>query len=159
MTDISSINGQKLLRKGDFHVGTQINKIISMKSSGISGSYFCLACGIDGSLHAILPLTEPTYNRLYALYSKMVISLEHMCGLNPRGYRQSEFTVRPPAAAFASGNFLGVPGPRLIIDGDLIYQYISLDKQKQTELAELIGCSVNSLLDDLHAIIQTIDYF
>lgn len=41
----------------------------------------------DGTMSIISPISEKLYRRLYSLYSRMVTSLQHAAGLNPRGYR------------------------------------------------------------------------
>jgi hypothetical protein len=49
-------------------------------------------------------------------------------------------------------------GPRLILDGDLIYQYASLSLEAQFQLAKLIGSTPQRILDDLHEVYKTFDY-
>jgi hypothetical protein len=47
----------------------------------------CILGSSDGTMSIILPVSEKLYRRLYSLYSRMVTSLQHAAGLNPRGYR------------------------------------------------------------------------
>ena len=88
-----SLGGQKLLSLGQIHLGSLITKSIRLKllsdrSIKVShSSHSCILAGADGSISIVSPVTEKLYRRLYSLYSRMVTSLQHTAGLNPRGYR------------------------------------------------------------------------
>ena len=102
--NVQSQNGQKLVRKGDIHLGSQVSKILRMKKMAVASSnlpppatmspetilsktQFGLCATLDGGLVLIAPVTEKLYKRLYALYNRLVNGLQHDAGLNPKGYR------------------------------------------------------------------------
>ncbi|KNC97783.1 cleavage/polyadenylation factor CFT1 [Spizellomyces punctatus DAOM BR117] len=163
---IQSSSGQKLIRRGDFHAGQHVSKIVRLQrmSSSRKGSntiprqQVCLTGTLEGGLALLLPVSEKLYKRLYGLYSKMVNNLQHPAGLNPRGFRQVPLQSRPTTAATATP-MTGPPGPRLVLDGELLYQYACLSVSQQKELAKGIGSVSERILDDLLEGVSGVDYF
>lgn len=100
----------------------------------------------------ITPVPEKMYLRLYALYSKMVNQRQHYAGLNPRGFRQADLRQRPVIPA-------GPPGPKVILDGNLIFEFTQLSIRQREELARSIGSNVDVLMDDLLELITGIEFY
>ncbi|KAI8825062.1 CPSF A subunit region-domain-containing protein [Fimicolochytrium jonesii] len=174
---IQSSSGQKLIRRGDFHTGQHVSKIIrlvrlsgSAKATPAAGKsasrptkaaakqQACLSATLEGGLSVLIPVSEKLYKRLYGLYSKMVNNLQHPAGLNPRGFRQVPLKARPATAATATP-MTGPPGPRLVLDGDLLYQFTSLSLAQQRELAKGIGSAAEKIMDDLLEVNSGVEYF
>ncbi|KAJ3154030.1 Cleavage and polyadenylation specificity factor subunit 1 [Geranomyces variabilis] len=180
---IQSSSGQKLIRRGDLHIGQHVSKIIRLARlpphvgipavpSGAGdkpGSIqtpsdvqcrqqVTLSGTLEGGLLLMVPVTEKLYKRLYGLYSKMVNNLQHPAGLNPRGFRQVPLRSRPTTVAIATA-MTGPPGPRLVLDGEILYQYASLSQNQQSELAKGIGSVSTRILDDLLEVVAGVEFF
>ncbi|KAJ3160953.1 Cleavage and polyadenylation specificity factor subunit 1 [Geranomyces michiganensis] len=180
---IQSSSGQKLIRRGDLHIGQHVSKIVRLArlpphvgvpvvptatgdTPGSIQTPSDLQCRqqvtmsgtLEGGLLLMVPVTEKLYKRLYGLYSKMVNSLQHPAGLNPRGFRQVPVKSRPTTAAIATP-MTGPPGPRLVLDGEILYQYASLSQNQQNELAKGIGSVSTRILDDLLEVLMGVEYF
>jgi hypothetical protein len=174
-SDIQSLRGQKLIRKGDLHVGTCVQRIIRLRrlpnnvkdkptidtktgtliNSKPPQEHFGICGTLEGGLSNVVPVSEKMYKRLYALYSKMVNTLQHHAGLNPRGFRQVQQKYRP----LGSSTTTGPPGPRSVLDGDLLYRYSSLSVLQQRELAKGVGSTVDRIMDDLVEMVHGTEYF
>jgi cleavage and polyadenylation specificity factor subunit 1 len=77
-----------------------------------------------GVLGLLTPIDEQTYRRLGALQVFLTNSLEHACGLNPRGYRSVE-TERS--------------GSRAIVDGTILRRWTELGSQRKAEACLKVG--------------------
>ena len=119
--------------------------------------YSCIMGGIDGSLSVVQPISEKIYRRLYSLYSRMVTSLQHVGGLNPRGYRHVPHSTRPLATASTIAS--GPPGPKFILDGDLLLGFLNLSFVQQQELAHATGSNVERIMDDILEVTNRFNYF
>ena len=76
---------------------------------------FALLFGtLEGSIGCIAPLEELTFRRLQSLQKKLVDSVCHVAGLNPRSSRH-----------FHSNGKAHRPGPDSIVDCELLVQYVS----------------------------------
>ncbi|KAI9088335.1 CPSF A subunit region-domain-containing protein [Phlyctochytrium arcticum] len=159
---IQSSSGQKLIRRGDFHVGQHISKMLSLRrianDVNTRDQQVTLIGTMEGGVSLLVPVSEKLYKRLYSLYSKMVNNLQHPAGLNPRGYRHVSAHARPSTAATATP-MTGPPGPRLVLDGQMLYRYASLSVAQQKELAKGIGSISGRILDDLLEGIAGVEYF
>ncbi|KAI9205850.1 CPSF A subunit region-domain-containing protein [Polychytrium aggregatum] len=165
--NIQSYNGQKLIRKGEFHVGNSIDKMICLRRQTAPGGkmptgtpsvqFLSVYGSLDGSLGMVLPVSEKLYKRMYALYSRMVQNIQHAAALNPRGFRQLQ--LRSQYLGATSSINTGLPGPKFILDGDLIYRYSSFSKSTQRELAKGIGSEVERIMDDLLEVTGGTDFF
>ncbi|KAJ3417096.1 Cleavage and polyadenylation specificity factor subunit 1 [Chytridiales sp. JEL 0842] len=160
--NIQSLRGQKLLRKGDLHVGSTVQRIVRLRRlPNINDKttkpleHFNICGTLEGGISTVVPVSEKMYKRLYALYSKMVNTLQHHAGLNPRGFRQVQQKYRP----LMSSATTGPPGPRSILDGDLLYKYASLSVLQQRELAKGVGSTVERIMDDLVEMAHGTEYF
>ncbi|KAJ8329492.1 mRNA cleavage and polyadenylation factor subunit [Batrachochytrium dendrobatidis] len=161
--NVQSLGGERLIRKGEIHLGQHVSKFIRMRRKPLlrndaivfSKQYLNVAATLDGALEIITPVSERIFKRLYGLYSRMVTSIEHIAGLNPRGFRQAQHRVRP----ITLSGFIGPPGPRGILDGDLLYEYVRLSRTQQRGLAKAIGSKDDRLMDDLLEVLTGLDFF
>jgi cleavage and polyadenylation specificity factor subunit 1 len=161
---VQSQGGQRLIRRGEIHTGHYIqsfNKIRCQPSFYQnewvqSLQYGCIGGTLGGGLVMVMPVSEKMFKRLYSLYSRMVTHLEHFCGLNPRGYRHVANLSKTIAV---SSVVTGPPGPRGILDGDLIRHFSQLPLYKQQELAAAIGSRPDRIIDDLLDVERSMAYF
>ncbi|GAA5993443.1 hypothetical protein JCM5350_000095 [Sporobolomyces pararoseus] len=139
-TNIASHAGQRLLCRTEYHAGSE--SIATMlfakhspnedpKQNGI------LYGGIDGSLYTLVPVRDAVFKRLQSLQSIMTRHVLHFGGLNPRGYR----IVKNDTVSRAI--------TRGILDGDLLSKYEYLSVNVQTELANVCGTDVDTVLANL----------
>ncbi|KAL6004779.1 hypothetical protein ACLOJK_005335 [Asimina triloba] len=123
---LESWKGQKLLSRAEFHVGAHVTKFFrlqmlpasSERSSAAPGSdktnRFALLFGtLDGSIGCIAPLDELTFRRLQRLQNHLVDAVPHVCGLNPRSFRQ-----------FHSNGKAHRPGPDNMVDCELLSHFL-----------------------------------
>lgn len=118
-----SWKGQKLLSRAEFHVGAHVTKFLRLQmlptpdrtnAAAVPDktNRFALLFGtLDGSVGCIAPLDELTFRRLQSLQKKLVESVPHVAGLNPRSFRQ-----------FHSKGKAHRPGPDSIVDCELLCQ-------------------------------------
>ncbi|XP_064466494.1 cleavage and polyadenylation specificity factor subunit 1-like [Ornithodoros turicata] len=146
-----SCGGQRLLRRGDFHVGSAITSMFRIKcrlgdlpkqdrrlAASIDGRQIVMFATLDGSLGYILPVPEKTYRRLLMLQNVLVTNIPHYAGLNPKGFRTCQ----------SQRKLLGNPHKN-ILDGELIWKFMHLSFMERNELSKKIGTSVTQILDDL----------
>lgn len=107
----------------EFHAGVHITKFLRLPMLSVSpgsttvsasdkSNRFALVFGtLDGSLGFIAPLDELTFRRLQTLQKKLVDAVPHVCGLNPKAYRQ-----------FRANGKAHRPGPDNIVDFELLEQ-------------------------------------
>ncbi|XP_065870891.1 cleavage and polyadenylation specificity factor subunit 1 [Euphorbia lathyris] len=146
-----SWKGQKLLSRGEFHVGAHVTKFMRLamlSTSDRSGSApgsdktnrFALLFGtLDGSVGCIAPLDEITFRRLQSLQKKLVDAVSHVGGLNPRSFRQ-----------FQSAGKVHRPGPESIVDCELLSDYEMLPLEEQIEIAQQAGTTRAQILSSLN---------
>ncbi|PNT60775.1 hypothetical protein BRADI_5g04673v3 [Brachypodium distachyon] len=113
---VESWKGQKLLSRAELHVGAHMTKFLRLQMLPAQGlasektNRFALLFGtLDGSIGCIAPVDELTFRRLQSLQRKLVDAVSHVCGLNPRSFRQ-----------FKSNGKAHRPGPDNIIDFELL---------------------------------------
>ncbi|RAK91343.1 cleavage and polyadenylation specificity factor subunit A [Aspergillus costaricaensis CBS 115574] len=152
--DPKSSNGDKLLSRSRFHTGnfastltllprTMVSseKMISnsddMDIDNQSALHQVLMTTQNGSLGLITCMPEESYRRLSALQSQLTNTLEHPCGLNPRAFRAVESD--------------GTAG-RGMLDGNLLFKWIDMSKQRKTEIAGRVGAREWEIKADLEAI-------
>ena len=116
-------------------------KIISdsneMDLDSQSPLYQALMTTQNGSLGLITCIPEESYRRLSALQSQLTNTLEHPCGLNPRAFRAVESD--------------GTAG-RGILDGNLLFKWIGMSKQRKAEIAGRVGAHEWEIKADLEVI-------
>lgn len=131
--NLASVGGTRLLRRGEICTGSQVQCLFRLKGIGDDESRFHFnICGaLDGRVSILTPISEKQFKRLYALYSKMVVFVQHFAGLNPRGYRQAVVKEKP----LVSNIIGGLPGAKMVLDGDLLVQFLGLPVRLQDELS------------------------
>ncbi|KAF9924351.1 Cleavage and polyadenylation specificity factor subunit 1 [Linnemannia zychae] len=150
---VQSFSGQKLICRGDYHVGSQVETTIPVPKIVLSGSDEGIShltiCGtLDGGLCMITPIPEKTSKRLALLSSQIVNGVQHAAGLNPRAFRLLQSKDRL--------NSNPVKG---ILDGDLLFEFINLPANRQKEMTKQIGSGVDRVMDDLAGIAVAADHF
>lgn len=115
---MESWKGQKLLSRAEFHAGVHITKFLRLQMLAGAGPtaektnrFALLFSTLDGSLGCVAPLDEFTFKRLQLLQKKLVDVVPHVCGLNPRAFRQ-----------FRSDGRVHRPGPDSLLDFELLSQ-------------------------------------
>lgn len=96
------------------------------------------AATLDGGLGYCLPLPEKTYRRLFMLQNVLLLHIEHLCGLNPKQYR----TIK-------TGRRLPTNPARCILDGDLLWMFLTLPINEKQEVAKKIGTKMEEISADL----------
>ncbi|GAB4826000.1 hypothetical protein Ancab_008868 [Ancistrocladus abbreviatus] len=147
-----SWKGQKLLSRAEFHVGAHLTKFLRLQmlptssdrtaatpSPDKTNRYALLFGTLDGSIGCIAPLDELTFRRLQSLQKKLVDSVPHVAGLNPRAFRQ-----------FQSNGKAHRPGPDSIVDCELLCHYDMLSLEEQLEIAHQIGTTRSQILSNLN---------
>ncbi|KAG2182258.1 hypothetical protein INT43_007185 [Umbelopsis isabellina] len=144
--NLQSYSGLKLMRRGDFHMGSQVHCAVRLPSrqrtaNGIEYGkrHFSLCGSLNGSIAMVSPITEKTYKRLLLLYGQLVNGVQHVAGLNPRAFR----IMRSSKEKLASNR------SRAILDGDLVFQFINLPLNRQQEMTKQIGTTVERIMEDL----------
>ncbi|CAG8629175.1 177_t:CDS:10 [Dentiscutata erythropus] len=165
--NVQSFAGQKLIRRGDFHVGAQVKTMLSLPKKELvrrehsidqgipvmeeetSGhKQLCLCGTLDGSIGMITPIPEKMYKRMQLLHSQMVNGIQHPAGLNPKSFRLMQSKQR-----------LAINPAKGILDGDLLIQFPNLALHRQREMTKQIGTTVERILDDLLVLQESCDYF
>ncbi|KAI8343824.1 CPSF A subunit region-domain-containing protein [Blakeslea trispora] len=154
--NLQSFGGQKLMRRGDFHVGSQVQTMVRLpqiektdRGFEYSRRHFCLCGTFNGSISVISPISEKTFKRLSTLYGQLVNNVQHVAGLNPRAYR----LIKGPKQRMSSNR------TKAILDGDLIFEFAGLSIERQKEITKQIGTTVSRIMEDLVDTESSIDHF
>ncbi|CDH59136.1 cleavage and polyadenylation specificity factorsubunit 1 [Lichtheimia corymbifera JMRC:FSU:9682] len=154
--NLQSFAGQKLIRRGDFHVGGQVRSMVRLpqviqegESYRYSRRHFCLCGSFSGSISAVSPIPEKTFKRLNTLYGQLVNGLQHVAGLNPRAFR----LIKGHKQRMSSNR------TKAVLDGDLIFEFAGLSVGQQREMTKQIGTTVTRIMEDLVEIDIGIDHF
>jgi cleavage and polyadenylation specificity factor subunit 1 len=133
---MDSRGGHLLLPMARAHTGTSVSAMVPLRGRdrGPNARYGLAMGTLDGSLAYLGPVEERVFRRLAALQSMMVNALEHTAGANPR------------AGGGAGG---GDRARRHILDGQLLWRFISLDRQFQHQLTRAVGTTVERVLSNL----------
>ncbi|KAL7147541.1 hypothetical protein ABFS83_06G114300 [Erythranthe nasuta] len=145
-----SWKGQKLLPRAEFHVGAHITKFLRLQllptsadrtnpGSDKTNRFGLLFGTLDGSIGCIAPLDELTFRRLQSLQKKLVDSVSHFAGLNPRSFRH-----------FHSNGKAHRPGPDSIVDCELLFNFEMLRLEEQIEIAQQIGTTRTQIMSSLN---------
>ncbi len=99
---------------------------------------YAYAGTIEGALGLLIPIEERTYRRLVLLQQIMSTSISTTCCLNPREFRVMK-TSKPYLLEKKRG----------ILDGNLLYKFVTLDPSTQIELTAAMGTTVDIVMDNL----------
>ncbi|OCT75154.1 hypothetical protein XELAEV_18034144mg [Xenopus laevis] len=143
-----SFGGQRLLRRADFHAGSNINTFWRTPCHGASegpsrktvmwdNKQITWFATLDGGVGLLLPMQEKTYRRLLMLQNALTV-LPHHAGLNPRAFRMLH-----------SGRRMLQNPVRNVLDGELLNRYLYLSNMERSDLAKKIGTTTDIILDDL----------
>lgn len=155
-----SLGGQRLLRKADFHLGQAVNTFFKIRCklgelgedkkhfSGADRRFITMFATLDGGLGYIMPVPEKTYRRLLMLQNVLVSQGAHIAGLNPKAFR-----------TYKSWRKLQYNPARSVIDGDLVWNFLSLSITEKTEVSKKIGTKVEELVEDLTDIHKLTNHF
>ncbi|KHJ46818.1 CPSF A subunit region [Trichuris suis] len=143
-----SNGGQHLVRRADMHVGTNaicfvrlrshVSELAKHKRAMMARRHCLYIGGGDGSLNSFLPLSEKVYRRLLLLQSMMDTVVPHVAGLNPKSCRLVRDRRKPLYNA-----------QKNILNGNLLFAYLSTDVHVRKEVADCIGTTYQQLFDDL----------
>ena len=115
-----------------------VGQPFGQKLDKFSGTKSCVLVGtIDGGLGMLMPVDERMYRRLALLQQIMSMGVPTPCGLNPREYRVIRTT------RFVTEKKKG------ILDGTLLWKYVSLESSLQDELAAAMGVTTDTILESL----------
>ncbi|RWS28719.1 Cleavage and polyadenylation specificity factor subunit 1-like protein [Leptotrombidium deliense] len=156
-----SFGGTRLIRKADFHLGSQINSFFRIRCK-VPEKYLednrmrktiedrqatMFAC-LDGSVGYILPVSEKIYRRLLMLQNVMTTQVQHTAGLNPKALRLCKISKK------------SLLNPcKNVLDGDLLFKFITMSMNEKGEIAKKIGTSSDQIMDDLHDIERITSHF
>uniref|UniRef100_T1J479 Cleavage and polyadenylation specificity factor subunit 1 n=1 Tax=Strigamia maritima TaxID=126957 RepID=T1J479_STRMM len=144
-----SCGGQRLLRKADFHVGSNINSFFRIRGKLSDPSTDKTAStSLDGSLGYLLPISEKVYRRLLMLQNVLVTHLPHTAGLNPKAFRMYK----------SHRNYLMNPHKNML-DGELLWKYLNLSYAEKTEISKKIGTTTDQIIEDLMDVDRTTAHF
>ncbi|KAL4927927.1 cleavage/polyadenylation factor CFT1 [Aspergillus undulatus] len=152
--DPNSSNGDKLLNRSKFHTGNFASTVTLLPRTLVSSElvmsdtnemdidnvapiHQALITSQNGSIGLVTCVPEESYRRLSALQSQLTNTLEHPCGLNPRAYR----AVESDASA-----------GRGMLDGNLLFQYLDMSKQRKVEIAGRVGAKEWEIKADLEVV-------
>jgi len=102
----------------------------------------------EGGLGYIIPIDKDKFEKLGRLEMRLVSSLQHFAGLNPKAYRLTKPWFK------MSHNH-----QRSVLDGELLWKFAYLDRQKQDELARHAGLSSEEVFDFLMEMDQGVAFF
>lgn len=145
----TTLAGSKLVRRADMHVGQVLSSmlLISEPDAAVtinehtdSEKSFILCASQDGSLGALLPVSERSYRRLYTVQAQLASTELQIAGLNPRAYRLSS------AEGLTSNPVRG------ILDGQLLSSFTQLSTVTQAQLAQKSGVGVKHVVTDLYTL-------
>lgn len=155
-----SSGGTRLIRKGDFHLGSHVNSffrircrvgdVSSDRRAGqmIERRHITMMATLDGSVGYVLPVSEKTYRRFSMIYNLLVQHLPHIAGLNPKG-----------CCTFQSRYKLNTNPSRAVLDAELIWSFLHLPAPEKVEIAKKIGAKVDDIIEDLMEIDRMTAHF
>ncbi|KAJ2836801.1 mRNA cleavage and polyadenylation factor subunit [Coemansia sp. 'formosensis'] len=148
--DAHSLNGQKLLRRGEYNLHSRVTAIRRLVAKPLSGGQqACLVATASGALYAVSMLPEKTFKRLHRINTQLVHGTEPLAGLNPREFRSVPIHQRQYHAP-----------RRTVLDADLLvplYAHGSLALQK--DMAQRDGTTADRVLRDIAEIERTVSFF
>ena len=142
-----------LVRKADFNMSALVCNMVTAKLAATSPAAppnrFGLLFGtVEGGLGALLPVDEVTFKRLLALQKLMTYALPHAGGLNPKDFR-----------LFRAPESTRLHRDKHVVDGSLVWKYVSLDRRLQREIARAINTTVDRILASLRDVELSLNVF
>ena len=111
-------------------LGSRLEKNQSLKS--------CLIIGTaDGGVGILIPIDERIYRRLALLQQIMYTTQPMICSLNPIEYRAIKTSKQR------------MERKRGLLDGNLLWTFINLEESLQEELANTMGTTSDSIIENL----------
>ncbi|CAN6627777.1 protein Cft1p [Trichomonascus vanleenenianus] len=135
--DPSSLSGQKLLCKSEFFTGRMTNcmglvpmfndeaDVLSVKSNQL----FPLCGSDDGTLSAVIPVSESAYRTLYVLQQQIIDKEEQVSCLNPRMHRETNSVIAAQAGQSS----------RAVLDYGIVSRFAGLDAEKRYLYSRKMG--------------------
>jgi hypothetical protein len=117
---------------------------------------------MDGMIGQLLPLEEKMYKRLLLLQQILTMIVPMNLSLNHKEFRQKikQFHLKyPNFLTYLTFNHLNISNKRMILDGNLIYSYLTYDCFMQDEIAQLIGVNSYVLRENLHEMDYLLKFF
>ena len=102
----------------------------------------------SGGMGVVSPVEEQMYRRLLTLQLCMNTGLPHTAGLSPRGFGLHRYGRRVPSL-----------NPKPILDGDLLWRFLSLDSRVQDKFAQQIGTTSKQIIDNLLKVDLSTSFF
>eukprot|EP00808_Paulinella_micropora_P015588 g66929.t1 len=159
----------RLLPVADFHTGLRVAHLKQMRLRGVLGGDcpslstpgaagpsalprtakgdqvysmggMLLGSSLEGSLLRVCPMNEVVFRRLQALHTALTFSRPHLAGLNPREWRVAQRGIP---------SFSRSEVKKGVLDGDLLWSYITLEWKVQLKLASDIGTTPDQIIDNL----------
>lgn len=149
-TSAESRGGQMLLCRADFHVGSHVNKFARLPLLPPSPQpRHALVFGtLDGGLGYLRPMEEGVFKKLAALQSKLMTAIPHAAGLNPRAYRLAKV-----------GRRVNRVHQKHLLDGELLWKFVNLDRPKMREIALAIGADPDAIIAAIKDVEQSVSFF
>ena len=125
-----------------------------------TGRQAALYGSMEGSIGYIASVWDPAlYTRLHMLQKLLTLHLHHVSGLNPIAFRQR--STRPGRASMCGFFKQGrtVPDSGVLLDAELIFRFLYLDRVEQESLAQRCGTHRHQLVDDLQQIVLMTSFF
>jgi hypothetical protein len=98
-----------------------------------------------GSLEVVAPLWhEEEYAALAEVQARLVLCAQHAAGLNPRGFRRRHLLLGKALGARES-RFVA-PQEVPVLDGELLLEFLWLERAQQERAAAAAGCSAQQVL-------------
>ncbi|ORX39210.1 cleavage and polyadenylation specific protein [Kockovaella imperatae] len=143
--DSESLNGEKLLLRTEYHVGSPITASKSIARRKSPEEMFAPQTQIvyataDGSLTTVVSVKEARYKRLQLVSDQLVRNALHVAGLNPRTFRTVKNDLVPK------------PLTKGILDGNLLSHFALQPVKRQQEMLRQIGTDELTVDSDLQAI-------
>ncbi|KAL6046955.1 mRNA cleavage and polyadenylation factor subunit [Balamuthia mandrillaris] len=140
---VESRGGDRLVPRGDFHVGAHINKFLRVNMQLHGGALRQQAVWfgtLDGGKGYFAPIDELVFRRLAMLQTRLTTGMPHTCGLNPKSFR----LLRKETLLHNQKH--------TILDGTLLARYLHLPGSQQSLLAKQVGTTREKVLNDMLSI-------
>jgi hypothetical protein len=113
----------------------------------------------SGSSHHTLTPAMRSHALRLITQEELVYRLPHTAGLNPKAF-QGRYARTGPAygAGFSAMGKPLKPADNLMLQGDVLWVYASLDGRAQAAIADAVGATAELLLADLRALTQAASF-